>query len=156
MSDKESIQTNRSRRNFLKGATGAVVAGVSASAFSGAVQAKEPNIDWSRLGKKNDKRFWRKVQKQFVLDKRTTYMNIGTTGSMPKHVLEGYEDNNKIVAKYPWDMKDKFGAWPHVSEMVTDVAPGFGANPDEIILIRNTTDGLCSIINGLLFEPGDV
>ncbi|WP_155483802.1 twin-arginine translocation signal domain-containing protein, partial [Vibrio campbellii] len=66
MSDKESIQTNRSRRNFLKGATGAVVAGVSASAFSGAVQAKEPNIDWSRLGKKNDKRFWRKVQKQFV------------------------------------------------------------------------------------------
>ncbi|WP_140089911.1 twin-arginine translocation signal domain-containing protein, partial [Vibrio parahaemolyticus] len=26
MSDKDSIQTNRSRRNFLKGATGAVVA----------------------------------------------------------------------------------------------------------------------------------
>ncbi len=33
MSDKDSIQTNRSRRNFLKGATGAVVAGVGASAF---------------------------------------------------------------------------------------------------------------------------
>ena len=30
MKDKESIQTNSSRRNFLKGATGAVVAGVSA------------------------------------------------------------------------------------------------------------------------------
>ncbi|NMU47106.1 twin-arginine translocation signal domain-containing protein, partial [Vibrio parahaemolyticus] len=29
MKDKESIQTNSSRRNFLKGATGAVVAGVS-------------------------------------------------------------------------------------------------------------------------------
>ncbi len=111
MSDKESIKTNRSRRNFLKGATSAVVAGVSASAFSGAVQAKEQNIDWSRLGKRNERRLWRKVRKQFVLDKRTTYMNIGTTGSMPRHVLEGYEDNNKLVAKYPWDMKNKFGSY---------------------------------------------
>ncbi|WP_375145637.1 twin-arginine translocation signal domain-containing protein, partial [Vibrio parahaemolyticus] len=114
MSDKDSIQTNRSRRNFLKGATGAVVAGVGASAFSGVAQAREQKIDWSSrgLGRKHDKRFWRKVQKQFVLDKRTTYMNIGTTGSMPKHVLEGYEDNNKLVAKFPWDMKGKFGKFP--------------------------------------------
>lgn len=107
MKDKESIQTNSSRRNFLKGATGAVVAGVSASAFSGVAQAREQKIDWSSrgLGRKHDKRFWRKVRRQFVLDKRTTYMNIGTTGSMPKHVLEDYEYNNKLVAKYPWDMK---------------------------------------------------
>lgn len=158
MSDKDSIQTNRSRRNFLKGATGAVVAGVGASAFSGVAQAREQKIDWSSrgLGRKHDKRFWRKVQKQFVLDKRTTYMNIGTTGSMPKHVLEGYEDNNKLVAKFPWDMKGKFGKFPYVSDMIAEIAPGFGANADEIILSRNTTDGLCSIINGLHFEPGDV
>lgn len=158
MKDKESIQTNSGRRNFLKGATGAVVAGVSASAFSGAVQAREQKIDWSSrgLGRKHDKRFWRKVQRQFVLDKRTTYMNIGTTGSMPRQVLQDYEHNNKLVAKYPWDMKGKFGSWPYVSEMVQEVAPGFGANPEEIILSRNTTDGLCSIINGLHFEPGDV
>lgn len=44
MSDKDSIQTNRSRRNFLKGATGAVVAGVGASAFPGVAQAREQKI----------------------------------------------------------------------------------------------------------------
>ncbi|CAE6947068.1 Aminotransferase class-V [Vibrio sp. B1FLJ16] len=72
MSNKESTQTDRSRRNFLKGATGAVVAGVSASAFSGVAQAGEQKIDWSRngLSSQNDKHFWRKVQKQFVLDKK--------------------------------------------------------------------------------------
>lgn len=156
MSDKESIQTNRSRRSFLKGATGAVVASVSGSAFSSTVQAQEGRIDWSRNRKQNGKRFWRKVRKQFVLDKRTTYMNVGTTGSMPEYVLEGYEDNLELIAKYPWDMKKKFGNWPYITDLVAQVAPGFGANPNEIVLSRNTTDGLCSIINGLHFEPGDV
>nr|WP_321385568.1 aminotransferase class V-fold PLP-dependent enzyme [uncultured Vibrio sp.] len=158
MSNKESTRTDRSRRNFLKGATGAVVAGVSASAFSGIAQAGEQKINWSRqgLGRKNDKQFWRKVQKQFVLDKKTTYMNVGTTGSMPKHVLENYEENNKLVAKYPWDMQGKFGSWPHVTDMAAEIAEGFGADAEEIILSRNTTDGLCTIINGLHFEEGDV
>lgn len=53
-------------------------------------------------------------------------------------------------------MKGKFGKFPYVSDMIAEIAPGFGANADEIILSRNTTDGLCSIINGLHFEPGDV
>ena len=55
MSDKDSIQTNRSRRNFLKGATGAVVAGVGASAFSRVPQAREQKIDWSSRGCKSVK-----------------------------------------------------------------------------------------------------
>ncbi|ANQ28514.1 aminotransferase [Vibrio natriegens] len=158
MSNKESTQTDRSRRNFLKGATGAVVAGVSASAFSGLAQAGEQKINWGSqgLGSKNDRQFWRKVQKQFVLDKKTTYMNIGTTGSMPKHVLENYADNNKLVATYPWDMQGKFGSWPQVTNMAAEIAAGFGADAEEIILSRNTTDGLCTIINGLDFEEGDV
>ncbi|MDV6252051.1 aminotransferase class V-fold PLP-dependent enzyme [Vibrio sp. EA2] len=158
MSNKESTQTDRSRRNFLKGATGAVVAGVSASAFSGIAQAGEQKINWGSqgLGSKNDRQFWRKVQKQFVLDKKTTYMNIGTTGSMPKHVLENYAENNKLVATYPWDMQGKFGPWPQVSNMAEQIAAGFGADGDEIILSRNTTDGMCTIINGLQFEEGDV
>ncbi len=158
MSDKDSMQTNQERRNFLKGATGAVVAGVSASALPGVVQANEGYNDWTSLGQGNsqNKGFWKKVKHQFVLDKRTTYMNIGTTGSMPRHVLQNYDTNNKIVAKYPWDMKDKFGDWPHTSEMVNDIAAGFGADPSEIVLSRNTTDGMCTILNGLNFRSGDV
>ena len=42
------------------------------------------------------------------------------------------------------------------SEMVESIAAGFGANSDEIILSRNTTDGMCSILHGLHFEEGDV
>jgi len=158
MSNKDSIQTNLNRRNFLKGTAGAIVAGVSASAFSGVTQAKDGHPDWNSLGEgySNDKGFWQQVKNQFVLDKRTTYMNIGSTGSMPRHVLQNYDENNNIVAKYPWDMNNKFGDWPHTTEMVNDIAAGFGADPSEIILSRNTTDGLCTILNGLNFQTDDV
>ncbi|WP_423840758.1 aminotransferase class V-fold PLP-dependent enzyme [Vibrio mytili] len=158
MSIKEKPQTDRSRRQFLKGATGAVVAGVTASTFSNAVQARGHGHGWrgNHSGHHNEDQFWRRVKREFVLDRRTTYMNVGTTGSMPKHVLKNYDDNNELVAKYPWDMQNKFGAWPHVTDMAAEIAPGFGADGDEIILSRNTTDGLCTIINGLHFEEGDV
>lgn len=151
MNKKSNSDLNR--RDFLK--AGTLMAGglmLSSTAQSTDLENNNPHLTF----KNSDKHFWKTVRKQFILDKRSTYMNIGTTGSMPKQVLEQYECNNKIVAKNPWDMQEKFGNWPYVSEMVASIAAGFGANADEIILSRNTTDGMCSIINGLHFQEGDV
>jgi selenocysteine lyase/cysteine desulfurase len=157
MSNMDKQLKNVDRRQFIKGTASVVVAGLSTSIFANTANASTLQTDWQAVSRsKNDKKFWQKVQKQFVLDKRTTYMNVGTTGSMPKHVLAEFNDNNKTVAKYPWDMDGMFGSWPYVSDMVNDIALGFGADSHEIILSRNTTDGMCSIINGLHFEEGDV
>ncbi|GEM75364.1 aminotransferase class V-fold PLP-dependent enzyme [Vibrio sagamiensis] len=158
MLEQALTKTNQSRRNFIKGAAGAAVAGIGTSVFSSSVQANLESLDWEHSAQAigAHKGFWRKVKKQFVLDKQSTYMNVGTTGSMPKHVLEAYDRNNTLVAKNPWDMKDKFGPFPHVEEMYHTIAPGFGAGAEELVLTRNTTDGVCSIINGLHFEPGDI
>lgn len=140
------------RRHFLKVSTGIAAAGLTASLLPSQASAKSKNNKHQH----KDKKLWHKVQKEFVLDKKTTYMNIGTTGSMPKDILKNYQENNQSVAENPWDMQNKFGEWPYVTEMTTSIAEGFGANADEIILNRNTTDGMCSIINGLHFESGDV
>ncbi|MFA0698786.1 aminotransferase class V-fold PLP-dependent enzyme, partial [Vibrio sp. 10N.222.49.C9] len=35
-------------------------------------------------------------------------------------------------------------------------APGFGADENEIVLSRNTTDGMISVVSGLDFKEGDV
>ncbi|PKF61860.1 aminotransferase [Psychromonas sp. psych-6C06] len=152
MDDKNT--TSLARRHFLKSSAGIAIAGLSAATISTELQA---GTQWKKPNKHHsEKHFWKQVQKQFSLDKKTTYMNIGTTGSMPKSVLNSYDHNNRIVAKNPWDMQGKFGSWPYVSEMVAQIAPGFGAQPHEIILSRNTTDGMCSILHGLHFEAGDV
>lgn len=149
----EQQTTSTDRRNFLKLTAGAAL-GVTASLLPTQANAK-PHSHHHSHGKK-DKNQWKKIQNAFVLDKHTTYMNVGTTGSMPLSVLTNYQKNNLIVAENPWDMQEKFGEWPYVTEMTTSIAAGLGANDDEIILSRNTTDGMCTILNGLHFEAGDV
>lgn len=149
--DKENhAPISTERRHFLKASTGIATAGIVASVLTPTAQA------YSFSGSNHDDKLWKEVRKEFTLDKKTTYMNIGTTGSMPKRVLSSYQANNLSVAENPWDMQGKFGHWPYVSEMTNSIAAGFGAAPHEIILSRNTTDGMCSILNGLHFEAGDV
>ncbi|MDA7746559.1 aminotransferase class V-fold PLP-dependent enzyme [Psychromonas sp.] len=153
MMEKNNLSPeSTARRNFLKTTTGLAAAGITASLIPSQVMASSRGYSHHS----SDKKLWKNVQKEFVLDKKTTYMNIGTTGSMPKSVLETYQANNLSVAQNPWDMQGKFGSWPYVSEMTNSIAAGFGAEPHEIILSRNTTDGMCSILNGLHFEEGDV
>ena len=155
MSEQENkLDTSLNRRHFLKTSASIALAGLGGAMLSSQAKANE---NFSPLhNNHSEKHFWKQVKREFVLDKKTTYMNIGTTGSMPRSVLRDYDKNNNIVAKNPWDMQGKFGHWPYVSEMVAKIAPGFGALANEIILSRNTTDGMCSILNGLHFEAGDV
>lgn len=145
------------RRDFIKGGAGLAVAGLSTSLFSTSAVASNvtpPLANFSDHAK--DSKLWRKVKDQFTLAKDSVYMNVGTTGSMPKSVLIDFHKNNQIVAENPWDMDGKFGSWPYVNDMVAAIAPGFGANENELILSRNTTDGMGTILHGLDFEEGDV
>ncbi|WP_354624164.1 aminotransferase class V-fold PLP-dependent enzyme [Psychromonas sp. MME2] len=157
MSNRSSSIMSINRRDFLKKTSGLALAGVSAALINDKLQAA-PIDDYSGYAhdKHDDKKFWHKVSQEFILDKNTVYLNTGTTGSMPKNVLREYHRNNNIVASNPWDMQNKFSTWPYVTNMVTAIAPGFGADANEIVLSRNTTDGMCTILNGLHFEAGDV
>ena len=157
MNENNNQTPNLNRRDFLKKSTGLAIAGAGTMMFANSAQASQHNQGWSHLsGGSADIAFWQDVRNKFVLDASSTYMNIGTTGSMPHEVLKQYSINNNIVATSPWDMQNKFGGWPHTKEMTDAIAPGFGANPDEIVISRNTTDGMVSIINGLDFQEGDV
>lgn len=139
------------RRSFLKLSTGAALVGAGSSILPGVALADDYREDISSFRHHhNDHRFWRKVRKEFVLSKRETYMNVGTTGSIPERVLENYEDNNEYISKHPW------GTQVNTTELSKLVAPSFGADAHELILSRNTTDGMCSILHGLQFEAGDV
>ena len=153
MTDKHNLlPQSAERRDFLKTTTGLAAASLTASLIPSQTIATPYHLSQYST----DKKRWKAIKKEFVLDKKTTYMNIGTTGSIPRSILKNYQSNILSVAENPWDMQNKFGSWPYVTEMTDSIAAGFGANPDEIILSRNTTDGMCTIINGLHFEAGDV
>ncbi|MGI2257852.1 aminotransferase class V-fold PLP-dependent enzyme [Shewanella sp. GXUN23E] len=150
-SKKNKAGAELNRRGFLKLSTGAALAGVGSSMLPGVALADDDREHISSFRHHgNDRRLWQKVRKEFVLSKRETYMNVGTTGSIPERVLENYEDNNEYISKHPW------GTQVSTTELSKQVAASFGADAHELILSRNTTDGMCSIIHGLNFQAGDV
>jgi len=139
------------RRKFLK-MLGTTTIGGAALAMPGIANAESS----FRLNSHCPKhRLWKMVRRAFILDHHNVYMNIGTTGSMPKPVLHKYNRYNRIVAKYPWNMNEEWGTWPYMGGLAEAIAPQFGADKEEIILTRNTTDGMCTILGGLNLKPGD-
>jgi len=147
--------TSVDRRHFLKlagaGTAGAALIGSPLAALAGSADDVEFNI---KPGWGEDKIF-REVKKLFTLNKDTTYMNIGTTGSMPKPVLRNYNEYNEIVARDPWHMEGGWGNFPYTSGLVARIAPQFGCDDTELVISRNTTDGVVSVLHGLDLRPGD-
>jgi selenocysteine lyase/cysteine desulfurase len=84
----------------------------------------------------------------FVLDRKSLFMNIGTTGSTPRRVLKNLAENNLLIARDP---RENFS----VQNMRNTIAHGFGADPNEIVMSFNTTDGMSRILNGIQWQPGD-
>ena len=144
-----------SRRNFLKLGGYSIAGSAAAISLPKALHANSSVPRFETKRSRSKRAFWGKVQEAFVLDPEKVYLNIGTTGSTPRHVLKNYNEYNFLVAKDPWAMGDEWGGWPYVTELIEDIAPQFGANPDELVLSRNTTDGMCSIIGGLNLQKGD-
>ena len=143
------------RRNFLR-LTGAAAVGGSAMGLApAAALASDDGGEQHFRPRGKGRGFWRSVSREFVLDPRSVYMNIGTTGSMPRHVLHNYNNYNRLVAREPWDMGGEWGGWPYTTDLVARIAPQFGADDHEIVLSRNTTDGMCSVIGGLNLQSGD-
>jgi len=143
------------RRRFLR-LVGAAATGGTAAAITPVWAGKEEKMDtFSPSARESERGFWRRIGHEFVLDPRTTYMNVGTTGSMPRHVIANFNRYNKLVARDPSEMGGEWGSWPYMSELVARIAPQMGADTHEIVLNRNTTDGMCTVLEGLNLQPGD-
>jgi selenocysteine lyase/cysteine desulfurase len=124
---------NESRRGFFKalGVGAAAASGVSAAVFSQSA--------WAYGGP---------FAAAFGLDPSRTFMNIGTTGSTPIPVLKNLAANNAAIARDPT-------LTFNTQDMRNIIAPGFGADPFELVMSFNTTDGMSKILNGMVFSPGD-
>ena len=164
----EENKNGMNRRDFLRQAGYSALGGVVAAAIPksvGAALTPEPFVGKSSS---YDQYFWKRVQDAFILDPEKVYMNIGTTGSMPRRVLKNYNRYNELVAMDPWNMGGEWGGFPYLAEILEYIAPQFGAEYEpfdfndpypqpvqELVLSRNTTDGMCTIIGGFDFKPGD-
>jgi isopenicillin-N epimerase len=130
------------RRDFLK------TAGKAAAVVGAAISSSLPQQVSAALASGSDSAFWRSVRESFGIDPKLHYHNIGGSGAVPRHVVENYHLYNRTIMRDP-------NATYSITQMRTDIAPGFGANPDEIVLTTNTTDGMCMSLNGTDWNAGD-
>jgi len=93
--------------------------------------------------------YWNAVEKSFILDPRFVFMNIGTAGSMPRKVLQYFDNANREYARESDNGYGSFGA------LREQIAPGFGMDPDELVVSYNTSDGMCHAILGIPWQAGD-
>ncbi len=140
-----------SRRDFIRLSGMAAAGGALGLSLTGRPSASvlPINLDQGQ----ND--IWHQVRKEFIIDPHVVYMNVGTTGAMPKQVLKNYCDYNELAATHPRTFESELGASFGLPDQRQILAAQFGCQPDEICLSRNTTDGLDAIIYGLAFQPGD-
>lgn len=134
---KNNMANDYARRRFMQ----LIGTGASLAAFGGTVSV--PQAAAAAAGS------WNSIGNAFVLDSRKLFMNIGTAGSMPRAVLEFFDKANHDYAR------NSLSGYGNFAALRSRIAPGFGVDPDELVVSYNTSDGMCHAILGIPWQPGD-
>ncbi len=97
--------------------------------------------------------YWDALREHFLFEEGIIMMNNGTVGPMPKPVFNTLMRCFKVQCTNPFDV---YAFIPRKKEEVRyKLAEFIGATPDEIVITRNTTEGMNFVANGLDMEEGD-
>jgi selenocysteine lyase/cysteine desulfurase len=100
-----------------------------------------------------DGRYWDAVREKFMFQDGLIMMNNGTVGPMPKPVFNTLIRTFRVQATHPVDVYEYL---PFKEEDVRrKVASFIGALEDEVAIVRNTTEGMNFVANGLDMREGD-
>jgi len=96
---------------------------------------------------------WKKIASQFYIDPEIAYLNTGSLGSIPRPVLEAMQAVNQTLESNP--VQQGFGPVLADAEAVRPkIADLLGCKTEEVVVTRNTTDGINQIAEGLNMQPG--
>lgn len=97
--------------------------------------------------------YWDAIRKHFLFQDGVIMMNNGTVGPMPKPVFNTLIKWFKLQCTNPFDV---YAFMPRKKQEVrSKVASFINASPDEVVITRNTTEGMNFVANGLDLEEGD-
>ncbi len=97
--------------------------------------------------------YWDAIRDKFLFQDGLIMMNNGTVGPMPKPVFNTLMETFKVQATSP---VDAYTYLPRKKEEVRSrVAKFINASTDEVAIVRNTTEGMNFVSNGLDMKEGD-
>ncbi|CAL2106411.1 Aminotransferase class V-fold PLP-dependent enzyme [Tenacibaculum sp. 190524A02b] len=141
--------SSSSRRKFLqKVSLGVMGASIGTRAFAASPLPLFQNK--KQLLKADSK----SIRKEFLLEEGLSYFNTGSLGPSTQQVVETVYKNMCLLEANP--VSNNWGPIGRQANAVrTKIANYINAQEDEIILTRNTTEGMNMLVKGLQLKEGD-
>lgn len=138
------------RRKFIKG-TGALTGALVVPSIL-STQPEDTKIDFSKT--KTDDELFALVRKQLLIPKDRVYLNTGSLGPSPLSVIDRVHGAMRQLESNP--VVENWGDLGKQMDEVRNKIAGFiNAEEGEILLTRNTTEGLSLMTQSLVLESGD-
>jgi selenocysteine lyase/cysteine desulfurase len=140
------------KRSFIKNAA---LSGIGATMGMDALAALfETKKDSSAAALAADDAFWKGIREHYIL--KTDYINLenGYYNMTPQPTLEKYFENIRYV-NYHGAFYMRTMQVENKQKMVAKLATLVGCGVDELVITRNTTESLDTIISGQHWEKGD-
>lgn len=101
-----------------------------------------------------DNAFWEEIRKQYLL--KPDYINLenGYYNFLPQPLLNKYIEHIKEI-NYQGSYYMRTVQWENKQKSVIGLAAIAGCSPEELIITRNTTESLDTIIGGIHWQVGD-
>lgn len=134
------------RRDFL--ISSATVAAISV--------ANIPIVSFAQVFRDaNDENFWNIVRRQYDVTDKITNLEAGYWGIMSIPVTQAYIKNTHFVNQNSsYYVRRQYG--DDYNKIIARLATKLGVGEDELVLTRNATEALSSLINGYnKLSPGD-
>lgn len=143
--------TTYSRRRFL-GLSGTVSASVLLAGDRALAQALGAIQSAKKIQDRED--YWTFIRAQFMLEPGRIYLNAGTTGLMPRPIVEAEAQYQSELAANP-KVRRLFESFMVPEDVRKKAAMLIGADLEETALTHNTTEGLNIVAHGLPLKAGD-
>ncbi|MEC7747466.1 MAG: aminotransferase class V-fold PLP-dependent enzyme [Chloroflexota bacterium] len=97
-----------------------------------------------------------KIRSQIPVLAHTAYMNTGWSGPAPRRVAQAMKDRIDLELEQGTTTSGVYEAGKEIQEQAqAAVARIFNASIDEVMVTRNTTEGLNIVLSGLDWQQGD-
>ena len=140
------------KRQFIKDL---VLTGIAMPlGFSGMAKAFANHEAQSPLALAEDNAFWEQIRQQYIL--KPDYINLenGYYNFLPQPILNKYIEHIKEI-NYQGSYYMRTVQWENKQKSVIALSEIAGCSPDELIITRNTTESLDTIIGGIHWQAGD-
>ncbi len=140
------------KRQFIKDL---VLTGIAMPmGFGGMAKAFASHAEKSPLALAEDNRFWEEIRQQYIL--KPDYINLenGYYNFLPQPILNKYIEHIKEI-NYQGSYYMRTVQWDNKQKSVIALAEIAGCSPEELIITRNTTESLDTIIGGIHWQAGD-